>query len=286
MRAEFERLAAITPQNADEAETLASRLDDLGGEIRDNLKEVVQYRSELDRLRISAATTSADNAVSALQNEISRLDSDRKRLTEGSLFGRQSAFGLDFLLPVIPETAIQRQRSENDELIAEQQRCEDEIQRIKEESLRLQAEENARAREEQRAQILADLEEARQSAAEQLQDLTDKASGSAAAIGAAFDSISSTYKHNISELTATYLSDLDGLTRTEYERLLSSLQQNYLDPSSELYDEWLDGNLEKIVEKSGDREFRENFSTLLGIQTEFFNTWSINDPARISQAGK
>lgn len=277
LRAEFERLAAITPQNADEAETLASRLDDLGGEIRDNLKEIVQYRGELDRLRISAATTSADNAVSALQNEISRLDSDRKRLTEGSLFGRQSAFGLDFLLPVIPETAIQRQRSENDELIAEQQRYEDEIQRIKEESLRLQAEENARAREEQRAQILADLEEARQSAVEQLQDLTDKASSSAAAIGAAFDSISSTYKHNISELTATYLSDLDGLTRTEYERLLSSLQQNYLDPSSELYDEWLDGNLEKIVEKSGDKEFRENFSTLLGIQDEFFNTWSIND---------
>lgn len=277
LRQEFERLAGTEPQTADEAKELASEMDALGSELRSNLKDVVNAKNEIDRLRVSAAAAAADNAVGALKNEIALLDYDRQVLTQGSLFGPAAAFSFDYLLPEIPESQADKKRAENDALLAEEARYRDEINRITAESLRLQAEENARAREEERQNLIASLEEARRKAADNLKALAKDGAKSAEAVGAAFDKISAKYRHSIKDLTNTYLKDLDGTARTQYETLLTSLQMNYLDPSSAAYDSWLDDNLEKIVEKSGEAEFRENFSTILGIQSTFFDTWSLND---------
>lgn len=169
LRGEFERLAAVTPRTSGEATELANRLEALGGEIRSNLKSVVEYRKALDELRISAAVTSSENVMASLEREQSLLEYNLKTLDQGTLLG-----GFDFLLPSVPQSAVQRQRRENQQLLAEQERYEQEIQDIKRVSLERQMQENAAERERQRDQLRTDLQDTVQivaDSAEQIQTI-------------------------------------------------------------------------------------------------------------------
>ena len=58
LRDEFNRLANTTPQTSNEAQELANRLESLGSEIQSNIRDVVEYRNELNRLKFKCCFAS------------------------------------------------------------------------------------------------------------------------------------------------------------------------------------------------------------------------------------
>ena len=161
LKSEFERLAKIQPTTAAEADALASRMNSLGSEIRSNIKDFVSLNKQLQTVRLDAIMANTKNVTEQLDREMKIINHNIKSITGGSLFGDSFALGLDFMIPDIPQSAYEKQRKENEKLIAEEQRYQDEILKMTQTALRLQDEENKKASAEQRKQLLDDLNEAK-----------------------------------------------------------------------------------------------------------------------------
>ncbi|MEG1502122.1 MAG: glucosaminidase domain-containing protein [Synergistaceae bacterium] len=157
LRNEFDRLAATTPKTSDEAQELASRLESLGSEIQTNIKDVREYRNELDKIRLNAISASAENVMSQLEEEAKLVDYNINSLINGSMIDGAGAFSFDFLLPTIPEDALDRQRKENKGIEKEEQKHQNEIAAIKQTALDMQYAKLAETREQERQNLLENL---------------------------------------------------------------------------------------------------------------------------------
>lgn len=178
MRDEFERLNGITPTSADEAEALASRMESLGSEMRSNVKDVISLRREIELLNVEMISNVANDAEEQLDRMITRLDRDIENISNGNIFSEE-LFNLDFMLPVVSESALQKKKRENDKLISEERRYQDEIYNVITTSLKMQAEENAKARAEERASLQADLETTKGVVTEKSSEIKQSATQSA-----------------------------------------------------------------------------------------------------------
>ena len=111
MRVELERLLAIEPQTADEAEELASRLESLSDSFFENEKNIIEYRNSLFETATDYLGESASATVEQVNNAKSILDNTFNVIKNGSLSG--DGFWSATLLPSISKDKVTKQRAEN-----------------------------------------------------------------------------------------------------------------------------------------------------------------------------
>lgn len=223
LNTEFSRLNATAPQSADEWSELANRISSISDEMRSNLKETIELRKEMQMLSIDAISGSAENVSKQLEREMSTLDRALKKVAEGSIFD-DDIFNIDFMIPEIPLSALDKKRRFNDSLIAEEQRHQDTVNEIIMTSLAKQSEANVQARAEERAQLQADLEEAKGIVTTKLQETevnakieTDKISNDVQTMS---QSISATVI-NPPSLNTEAWDSLEAEIKTRFDRILS-----------------------------------------------------------------
>lgn len=177
MKEEFERLAATTPKNAKEAQTLADRLQSLGEEIRGNVRDLIELENQLSTLRIEAISANTEGTAEQLEREMTLLDRNLAALEDGFILGEDALFSDMFMLPVIPKSVLEQKREQDDLLIEEEQRYQQVILEIIKEYHRLQKEENQKAIDEQREQQKQRRVEAENTAAEDIAAAYESVSG-------------------------------------------------------------------------------------------------------------
>ena len=178
MRQEFDRLCSITPQTADEAEELASRIQTLGSDMRDNVSTLRETQVAIQKLRIEAISSILDSGVGQLEAELDRIDRRLKILNSDNSEDYRyvkKALDMDRQLPLMGDFKTQRNAKsrENRALISAEQDKQDKINAIVTRSLQMQAEANAAARAKERANLIKDMEDARADAAEKLKEATE-----------------------------------------------------------------------------------------------------------------
>ena len=166
MKEEFERLAATTPKNAKEAQTLADRLQSLGEEIRSNMHDLVDLNNQISTLRIEAISSNTEGVAEQLEREMSLLDRNLAAMEEGFILGDDAIFSDMFILPVISKDLLEQKREENDQLIEEERQYQETVLEVIKAYHRLQSKENQRAINEQREQLKQRRTEAENTAAE------------------------------------------------------------------------------------------------------------------------
>lgn len=213
LKNEFSRLSGITPQTAEEADTISSRMESIGEALRSNLKDWVSYTKELESIRIDSILeniTGGNGIVETLNKELTYIDRNMRALKGESLFDDVDSF---FGLMPPPTSTLDSQRSEHEQLISEQQQYEDEIQRIKSTALEMQQAANAQAIEEERQDLYDALADAKKDLAETLADIAKSTSDAAKDISTAFDGMDfSGFQNGLS----------DQLNNTAYYDKLSS----------------------------------------------------------------
>ena len=159
LKSEFNKLASITPQTADEADTIASRMESIGDALRSNLSKYVSLTKELSKARVDALVDSMvdmpnlDYLTSAFDSEINRIERTVKALKGESLFGDISVFSA--IMPEKPEKSeLQKQQDLHSAEIAELEEYENEVLRIKREALDLQQQENQTALSQERDNLI------------------------------------------------------------------------------------------------------------------------------------
>ena len=128
---EFERLRGIVPQNADEAQELSNRLEELGKDIVDNAKDIREYATSLDMVSVDAVKTQIDGIDSQIENASTLLQRNIDQLTGHSMLGKSGVFSTAFLLPSMPESAIDKKRQENEKILELEQYLQEEIYHVK-----------------------------------------------------------------------------------------------------------------------------------------------------------
>lgn len=147
LKSELDKLLTTTPQNADEAKALADQLENLGDKYYSNKKAMIEYRNEMYSNRVKLVEEMADMSTKQTDQFDKIVDRSFSIMENGSLFG-------DFFsirpLPSITLSAVEKQRKENDELIAEEKRYRDEIAKIRQQATIMEKAEDDADREEKR----------------------------------------------------------------------------------------------------------------------------------------
>lgn len=169
MRTEFDRIANTIPQTGDEAVELANRLEELGSEMRDNISEIRKTTMELQKLNIDIALTLIDSRMSELQSELDNIDRRIEILTSDYKDDYRyvsNVLSMDMLLPVYSEFDKKRREKQRADkaLIKTEQETQDKINDIVSKALEQQSKDNAAARAKERANLIKDMEKARQDA--------------------------------------------------------------------------------------------------------------------------
>lgn len=158
MRVELERLLAIEPQTADEAEELASRLESLSNSFFENEKNIIEYRNSLFETATDYLGESASATVEQVNNAKSILDNTFNVIKNGSLSG--DGFWSATLLPSISKDKVTKQRAENNKLIKEEKRYQNAIAKIRKKATDMSYAEENEEREKQRQEYQEELQEA------------------------------------------------------------------------------------------------------------------------------
>lgn len=158
MRVELERLLAIEPQTADEAEELASRLKSLSDSFFENEKNIIEYRNSLFETATDYLGESASATVEQVNNAKSILDNTFNVIKNGSLSG--DGFWSATLLPSISKDKVTKQRAENNKLIKEEKRYQNAIAKIRKKATDMSYAEEKEEREKQRQEYQEELQEA------------------------------------------------------------------------------------------------------------------------------
>ena len=195
LKSELDQLLNTVPQSADEAKALADQLESLGDKYYENQKAVIKYRDAMYENRLGLIEEMADISTQQTDQLSEIVDRSFKILENGSITGDYFAMPL---LSSVSWDAVEKQRRENDQLIAEEQRYRDEIAKIRKQATIME-----------KAEDDADREEKRQEAYE---DFNDK-------VNSINDSISNIYE-NISEISRT---STDGVL-SEANRMVSGLK--------------------------------------------------------------
>lgn len=150
LRDELERLMSIDPQTAEEYDMVASQMESIGNDYFEAVKQQRELRQELLDTKAEAleylAETASDSASKALDSLNQAFDIVEKGSLSGGLFAQAPT-------PRVTKDAIERQREENDKLIAEEKRYRDAIADIRKKALEVQHEEDIADIEKERAEL-------------------------------------------------------------------------------------------------------------------------------------
>lgn len=169
MRVELERLLAIEPQTADEAEELASRLESLSDSFFENEKDIIEYRISLFETATDYLGESASATVEQVNNAKSILDNTFNVIKNGSLSG--DGFWSATLLPSISKDKVTKQRAENNKLIKEEKRYQNAIAKIRKKATDMSYAEEKEEREKQRQEYQEELQEAYEDYQDKINDV-------------------------------------------------------------------------------------------------------------------
>lgn len=172
MRVELERLLAIEPQTADEAEELASRLESLSDSFFENEKNIIEYRNSLFETATDYLGESASATVEQVNNAKSILDNTFNVIKNGSLSG--DGFWSATLLPSISKDKVTKQRAENNKLIKEEKRYQNAIAKIRKKATNMSYAEEKEEREKQRQEYQEELQEAYEDYQDKINDVIGK----------------------------------------------------------------------------------------------------------------
>lgn len=172
MRVELERLLAIEPQTADEAEELASRLESLSDSFFENEKNIIEYRNSLFETATDYLGESASATVEQVHNAKSILDNTFNVIKNGSLSG--DGFWSATLLPSISKDKVTKQRAENNKLIKEEKRYQNAIAKIRKKATDMSYAEEKEEREKQRQEYQEELQEAYEDYQDKINDVIGK----------------------------------------------------------------------------------------------------------------
>ena len=169
MRVELERLLAIEPQTADEAEELASRLESLSDSFFENEKNIIEYRNSLFETATDYLGESASATVEQVNNAKSVLDNTFNVIKNGSLSG--DGFWSATLLPSISKDKVTKQRAENNKLIKEEKRYQNAIAKIRKKATDMSYADEKEEREKQRQEYQEELQEAYEDYQDKINDV-------------------------------------------------------------------------------------------------------------------
>ena len=175
MREEFDRICQIIPQTGEEAEALANRIEQLGSDMRSNISDIRETQVAIQMLRIDAFKSIADNSMDELENELDKINKRLELLNADNKNDYQytnQLLSMNSLLPVYSDfNKTRKEKSKQDkQKIEDEQKTQDKINEVVSNALKMQAEDNAKAREEERQKLIEDMEKARSDAMKKLEE--------------------------------------------------------------------------------------------------------------------
>lgn len=149
LQQELERLMAIKPQTAEAYQAVSEQMASIGDSYFEALKKQREYQKELFSTKADALSSLATEMSESSEQATSIIEKAFSSIETGGLTG---GLGNEKFLPTVTKDAVEKQRSENEKLIAEEQRYRDAIADIQQKALDAQKakddEEHAEQREE------------------------------------------------------------------------------------------------------------------------------------------
>ena len=138
LRDEMDSLFSMTPSNAEEAEAIASQLESLGDSFFDNQRKLIEYKKQMTEARVELIESMAEISSDSLEGLSSAVDHTLNALENGSLTGSVIK---DPSYYSVTLSAVEKQRKENEELIAEEKRYREKIADIREKAIKMSLDE-------------------------------------------------------------------------------------------------------------------------------------------------
>lgn len=135
LRDELERLSRVTPRNSQEADKLASAMQNIQQQMKQSYSNTLEYQRLLDNLRVDSIVKPFEKATEAINRELNLINYNIQSLNDGILAG----FPTEAFLPIPDMTgAFIDLRSEAEKQFDEQLSIEEQIQKLKRDSLAMQ----------------------------------------------------------------------------------------------------------------------------------------------------
>ena len=151
---EFEQLSAEQYDTADSSNELASRMKSTADSIAENQKQIIEYGKNITSYYMSALSAINYLSKNSIERATTLIDRNIKTLSEGGLTGLEFSF-----VPTVPQSAIEKQRNENQSLKNEMQSYYNSVAEMQKTALDLQYKEQMTENEKKRQEILESLKE-------------------------------------------------------------------------------------------------------------------------------
>lgn len=138
LRDEMDSLFSMTPSNAEEAEAIASQLESIGDSFFENQRKLIEYKKQMTEARVELIETMAEISSDSLEGLSSAVDHTLNALENGTLSGSVIK---DTSYYSVSLSAVEKQRKENEELIAEEKRYREKIADIREKAIKMSLDE-------------------------------------------------------------------------------------------------------------------------------------------------
>lgn len=150
----FEQLSAEQYDTADSSNELASRMKSTADSIAENQKQIIEYGKNITSYYMSALSAINSLSKNSIERATTLIDRNIKTLSEGGLTGLEFSF-----VPTVPQSAIEKQRNENQSLKNEMQSYYNSVAEMQKTALDLQYKEQMVENEKKRQEILKSLKE-------------------------------------------------------------------------------------------------------------------------------
>ena len=162
LRKEFDEISSATMTSADMAQEQATRVTELGSEMRDTAIQLREVYSEIFNVALTAQTERAESVSDFLTAQIKTINKNIKDIfnEEDSFenhFRNADAYNLNYILPV-DDSYKENTIKNNADMVKDTKDTQDKINKIVRDAMDLQHKENAKAREEERKKIQEDYE--------------------------------------------------------------------------------------------------------------------------------
>lgn len=170
MREEFDRATSIIPKTGEEAEALASHLENLGDDMRSNITALRETQVAMQQLKIDSLTSigdyylqDLDNALDGIEKRIELLSKDNKE----DYTYTNKILSMERFLPTRSnqKESTSKRRGADQDVIESEQETQDTLNDI----LETQIKKNDKLREDERQRLLENMETMRQETALKLQ---------------------------------------------------------------------------------------------------------------------
>ena len=159
MREEFDRVANIIPETGDQADALASHLETLGSDMRENVKTIRETQIAMQKLKVESISSIGDTYLDDMNRELSNIEKRIELLNKDNKKDYEytnQILQMEMFLPSSSSASrSKRSRSNADrDIISKEQATQDVLNQM----FKKQIEKNENLREEERQALLFDME--------------------------------------------------------------------------------------------------------------------------------